>query len=112
MARSIRSVDAAEHQSPFSRSFTASSPIAASAIARDLAEYSDEDHSTDEISEYSTARPPGSWTGTNPQLLAGSYRRPGQFMSVSHGTVIPIMGSNSHSPRASANKPSKKSETS
>jgi MATE family multidrug resistance protein len=93
MARNIRSVDAAEHQSPFSRSFTASSPIAASAIARDLAEYSDEDNtSTDVISDCSTARPPGSWTGTNPHSLAGSYRRPGHFTSVSHATVIPNDG--------------------
>ncbi|OGE55231.1 hypothetical protein PENARI_c004G09875 [Penicillium arizonense] len=93
MARNIRSVDAAEHQSPFSRSFTASSPIAASAIARDLAEYSDEDNtSTDVISDCSTARPPGSWTGTNPHSLAGSYRRPGHFTSVSHATVIPNNG--------------------
>ncbi|KAJ6099481.1 hypothetical protein N7467_001016 [Penicillium canescens] len=93
MARNIRSVDAAEHQSPFSRSFTASSPIAASAIARDLAEYSDEDNSsTDVISDCSTARPPGSWTGTNPHSLAGSYRRPGHFTSVNHATVIPNNG--------------------
>jgi MATE family multidrug resistance protein len=92
MARNIRSVDAAEHQSPFSRSFTASSPIAASAIARDLAEYSDEDHSTDDTSGCSTIRPPGSWTGTNPHSLAGSYRRPGHFTSVNHATVIPNNG--------------------
>jgi Na+-driven multidrug efflux pump len=93
MARNIRSVDAAENQSPFSRSFTSSSPIAASAIARDLADYSDEDRtSTDEASDTSTARPPGSYTSTNPRSLASSYRRPGYFTSVSHSTIIPWAG--------------------
>lgn len=93
MARNIRSVDAAEHQSPFSRSFTSSSPIAASAIARDLADYSDEDRTpTDEASDTSTARPPGSYTSTNPRSLASSYRRPGYFTSVSHSTVVPWAG--------------------
>ncbi|KAJ5249794.1 hypothetical protein N7489_000204 [Penicillium chrysogenum] len=93
MARNIRSVDSAEHQSSFSRSFTSSSPIAASAIARDLADYSDEDQTpTDEASDTSTARPPGSYASTNPRSLAGSYRRPGYFTSVSHATVVPWAG--------------------
>ncbi|KAJ5940517.1 hypothetical protein N7516_000685 [Penicillium verrucosum] len=93
MARNIRSVDAAEHQSPFSRSFTSSSPIAASAIARDLADYSDEDRTpTDESSDTSTARPAGSYASTKPHSLASSYRRPSCFTSVSHSTVIPWAG--------------------
>ncbi|KAJ5178629.1 Multi antimicrobial extrusion protein [Penicillium coprophilum] len=91
--RNIRSVDSAEHQSSFSRSFTSSSPIAAFAIARDLADYSDEDQTpTDEASDTSTARPPASYTNTNPHSLAGSYRRPGHFTSVSHATIIPWTG--------------------
>ncbi|KAJ5965164.1 Multi antimicrobial extrusion protein [Penicillium vulpinum] len=91
--RNIHSVDSAEHQSSFSRSFTPSSPIAASAIARDLADYSYEDRTpTDEASDTSTARPPASYTSTNPRSLAGSYRRPGYFTSVSHATVIPWAG--------------------
>ncbi|KAJ5813174.1 Multi antimicrobial extrusion protein [Penicillium robsamsonii] len=91
--RNIRSVDSAEHQSPFSRSFTSSSPIAASAIARDLADYNDEDRTpTDEASDTSTARPPGSYNSTNPRSLADSYRRPGYFTSVSHATVVPWVG--------------------
>ncbi|KAJ5559151.1 hypothetical protein N7535_008985 [Penicillium sp. DV-2018c] len=91
--RNIRTVDSAEHQSSFSRSFASSSPIAASAIARDLAEYSDEEEMpTSEASDTPTARPAGSYTGTNPRSLAGSYRRPGYFTSVSHATVIPWTG--------------------
>jgi MATE family multidrug resistance protein len=91
--RNIRTVDSAEHQSSFSRSFASSSPIAASAIARDLADYSDEEETpTYEASDTSTARPAGSYTSTNPRSLAGSYRRPGYFTSVSHATVVPWVG--------------------
>lgn len=91
--RNIRSVDSAEHQSSFSRSFASSSPIAASAIARDLANYSDEDQTPiDEASDTSTARPLGSYTSINPHSLAGSYRRPSCFTSVSHATVVPWAG--------------------
>jgi MATE family multidrug resistance protein len=82
-----------EHQSPFSRSFTSSSPFAASAIARDLENYSDENQSpTDESSNGFTARPPGSYTSTNTRSLAGSYRRPSNFTSISHATIIPWTG--------------------
>ena len=89
--RNIRSDS--EHGSPFSRSFASSSPIAASAIARDLENYSDEDQTpTDEASDSSTARPPGSYTSTNARSLAGSYRRPSNFTSISHATVIPWAG--------------------
>ncbi|KAJ5783231.1 Multi antimicrobial extrusion protein [Penicillium paradoxum] len=91
--RNIRSANPAEHQNSFSRSFTSSSPIAASAIARDLANYSEEDQTpTDEASDISTARPPASYTSTNPRSLAGSYRRPSCVTSVSHGTIIPWAG--------------------
>ncbi|KAJ5902910.1 hypothetical protein N7495_003438 [Penicillium taxi] len=83
-----------EHQSPFSRSFTSSSPIAASAIARDLAHYDDDDSSDidDETSGSSTVRPSSSHAGTNPHSLAGSYRRPSHFTAGSHATVISNSG--------------------
>lgn len=87
--RNIRS-NATEHQDSFSQSFTSSSPIAASSIARDLANY--EETHTDEASDASTPRPPGSYTSNNPRSLAGSYRRPGYFTSVSHATVVPWAG--------------------
>lgn len=81
-----------EHLSPFSRSFTSSSPIAASAIARDLASYSEDDEApSDGASPSSTAYPPGSYI-SNARSLAGSYRRPSNFTSVSHATVIPWTG--------------------
>lgn len=82
--------ESAEHQSPFGRSFTSSSPIAASAIARDLARYADEDSITsNDTSESSTVPLSSSHVGTNPHSLAGSYRRPGYFTTVNHATVIP-----------------------
>lgn len=85
--------ESAEHQSPFGRSFTSSSPIAASAIARDLARYADEDSITsNDTSESSAVRPSSSHAGTNPHSLAGSYRRPGYFTTVNHATVIPSSG--------------------
>lgn len=93
--RTTLSADAAEYQSPFGRSFTSSSPIAASIIARDLAHYEDEDSiDTNETSDSSTVRPSSrrpssSYAGTNPHSLAGSYRRPSYFTSVNHSTVIP-----------------------
>ncbi|KAJ5674398.1 uncharacterized protein N7477_004332 [Penicillium maclennaniae] len=87
--RNILSADAAEYQSPFGRSFTSSSPIAASIIARDLAHYADEDSiDTNDSSDSSTVRPSSSLAGTNPHSLAGSYRRPSNFTSVNHTTVI------------------------
>lgn len=91
--RNILSADAAEYISPFGRSFTSGSPIAASIIARDLAHYADEDsiHSN-ETSDSSTVRPSSSHAGTNPHSLAGSYRRPSYFTSVNHTTVIPSNG--------------------
>lgn len=80
-----------ERQSSFSRSFTSSSPIAAAAIARDLANYDDNQPPSDEAST-SSAACLGSYTSTNPHSLAGSYRRPSNFTSVSHATIIPWNG--------------------
>ncbi|KAJ5584840.1 uncharacterized protein N7459_004640 [Penicillium hispanicum] len=91
--RNTLSAESAEHQSPFGRSFTSSSPIATSAIARDLAHYSDDDDAsstTDATSESSTVRLATSHAGTNPHSLAGSYRRPNYFTAGSHGTVVPV----------------------
>lgn len=88
--RNIRSDS--EHQTPFGRSFTSSSPIAASAIARDLASYSEDDQSPrDGASPSSTAYPVGSYI-SNARSLAGSYRRPSNFTSISHATIIPWTG--------------------
>lgn len=91
--RNMLSADSAEYQTPYGRSFTSSSPIAASIIARDLAHYADEDSiTTNETSDSSTVRPSSSHAGTNPHSLAGSYRRPGYFTTVNHSTVIPSNG--------------------
>jgi MATE family multidrug resistance protein len=91
--RNALSADAAGYQSPYGRSFTSSSPIAASIIARDLAHYADEDSiNTNETSDSSTVRPSSSHAETNPHSLAGSYRRPGFFTTVNHTTVIPSQG--------------------
>lgn len=91
--RNTLSAESAEHQTPFGRSFTSSSPIAASSIARDLANYADEDSiATDEDSESSTARPDSSHAENQPHSLAGSYRRPSYFTTVNHATVIPSTG--------------------
>lgn len=91
--RNTLSAESAEHQSPFGRSFTSSSPIAASSIARDLANYADEDSiTTDEDSESSTVRPDSSHAENQPHSLAGSYRRPSYFTTVNHATVIPSTG--------------------
>ncbi|KAJ5718507.1 hypothetical protein N7488_004153 [Penicillium malachiteum] len=89
--RNIHSTNSAEHQSPFSRSFTSSSPIAEAAIARDLAHYTDDDFDTD-TSESSTVRPSHSYAETNPHSLAGSYRRPSYFTNVNHATAVPAHG--------------------
>ncbi|KAJ5756777.1 hypothetical protein N7533_006320 [Penicillium manginii] len=96
--RNILPVGSAEHHSPFSRSFQASSPLAEAAIARDLARYDDDDHddsavsSTDNTSESSTVRAPSHHVTTNPHSLAGSYRRPSFFTSGKHATVVPAPG--------------------
>lgn len=68
------------------------SPLAETAIARDI-EADDQGSmltTDDEDSETMTVRPGnGSEPGTNPHSLAGSYRRPSFFTTVSHATVIP-----------------------
>lgn len=90
--RNVYSADSAEHQSPFGRSFTSSSPIAEAAISRDLAHYTDDDSFATDTSGSSTVRPSSSYAGTNPHSLAGSYRRPGYFTTVNHATTIPAHG--------------------
>lgn len=74
-------------------SFSSSSSLAEAAIARDMNHYADDQGSMlttdDEASETVTIRPMGSYPGTNPHSLAGSYRRPGFFITVSHATVVP-----------------------
>ena len=86
------SVESAEQQGPFGRSFPSSSPIAETAIARDLADYADDDSINSDTSGSSTVRPSSSHVGTNPHSLAGSYRRPSYFTTVNHATVIPSNG--------------------
>ncbi|CAG8194997.1 unnamed protein product [Penicillium olsonii] len=87
--RNIRSDS--ERQGPLSRSFTSSSPIAASAIARDLANYSEEEQDPSDENSSAIPWPPGSFS-SNTRSLAGSYRRPSNFTSVSHATIIPWTG--------------------
>ncbi|OJJ37737.1 hypothetical protein ASPWEDRAFT_50826 [Aspergillus wentii DTO 134E9] len=86
MGRSIpRSFNAGD-TSPFNRPFANSPPIAEAAIARDLADYADDEGSTltaDNASDTSTVRP------ANPHSLTGSYRRPSFFATVSRATVVP-----------------------
>lgn len=89
--RNTLSAESAEHQGPFGRSFTSSSPIAASAIARDLAEYSNEDSSDDEDHNESLTARRDSSASNQPHSLAGSYRRPNYF-TVNHATVVPSIG--------------------
>ncbi|KAE8393363.1 hypothetical protein ETB97_006687 [Aspergillus alliaceus] len=76
--------------------FLSSSPLAEAAIARDLENYADDEGSMlttdDEASESSTIRAINSQPGTNPHSLAGSYRRPSFFTTVSHATVVPHSG--------------------
>lgn len=73
--------------------FRSSSPLAETAIARDIENYADDEGSIltadDEASETSTVRAINSQPGTNPHSLAGSYQRPSFFTTVSHATVVP-----------------------
>ncbi|KAJ5184107.1 hypothetical protein N7492_001723 [Penicillium capsulatum] len=89
--RNMLSADSAERQSSLGRSFTSSSPIAEAAIARDLATYDDDTENTDDTSGSSTVRP-SSGPAENPHSLAGSYRRPSNFTTVNHTTIIPSIG--------------------
>lgn len=91
--RNILSAESAERQTPYGRSFTSSSPIAASSIARDLAHYTDEESiDNEETSDSSAVRVENSHAETHPHSLAGSYHRPGYFTTVNHSTVIPSAG--------------------
>lgn len=73
--------------------YRSSSPLARTAIARDIEDYADDEGSMlttdDEASETSTIRAINSQPGTNPHSLAGSYQRPSFFTTVSHATVVP-----------------------
>lgn len=85
-------LNASEHPSSYNQSFLSRSPLAEAAIARDLADYADDEDSiatSDEESEASTIRPIGSLPGTAPHSLAGSYRRPSFFTAGPRGTVVP-----------------------
>ncbi|KAI9043906.1 MATE family efflux transporter [Aspergillus affinis] len=91
-AKNARSLSAAEQQT-IQGQFRSSSPLAETAIARDLESYADDESSAlttdDDASETSTIRAMNSHTGTNPHSLAGSYQRPSFFTTVSHATVVP-----------------------
>ncbi|KAH1715570.1 hypothetical protein KXW40_000657 [Aspergillus fumigatus] len=74
-----------------------SSPLAETAIARDLENYADNEDSInntedEEHSEASTVRAINSQPGTTPHSLVGSYQRPSFFTTVSHSTVVPHRG--------------------
>ncbi|PKX95235.1 MATE family efflux transporter [Aspergillus novofumigatus IBT 16806] len=74
-----------------------SSPLAETAIARDLENYADNEDSItttedEEHSEASTVRAINSQPGTAPHSLVGSYQRPSFFTTVSHSTVVPHRG--------------------
>ncbi|PYH87455.1 MATE efflux family protein subfamily [Aspergillus ellipticus CBS 707.79] len=73
--------------------YRSGSPLARTAIARDLEDYADDEDSMlytdDEASETSTIRAINSQPGTRPHSLAGSYQRPSFFTTVSHATVVP-----------------------
>ena len=74
-------------------SFSTGSPHVEDTMTRDMDDYADDEGSMlttdDEASENLTIRPMGSYPGTNPHSLAGSYRRPSFFTTVSHATVVP-----------------------
>jgi MATE family multidrug resistance protein len=80
----------------YSRSFRSGSPIAQASIARDLANYADDEDPNaaddDSDSEASTMRPVKSVLGTTPHSLAGSYHRPSFFTAGPRGTVVPHSG--------------------
>ncbi|GFF30327.1 uncharacterized transporter YDR338C [Aspergillus udagawae] len=74
-----------------------SSPLAETAIARDIENYADNEGSItttedDDYSEVSTVRAINSQPGTGPHSLVGSYQRPSFFTTVSHSTVVPHRG--------------------
>ncbi|KAJ9298288.1 hypothetical protein DTO271G3_3893 [Paecilomyces variotii] len=91
MARNSSRLLNPEHQGSYSQSYLSRSPVAEAAIARDLAEYTDDRDltATDDESEASTVRPVHSLPGTAPHSLAGSYQRPSFFTAGPRGIVIP-----------------------
>lgn len=62
-------------------------------MTRDMEDYADDEGTVlttdDEASQNLTVRPMSSYPGSNPHSLAGSYRRPSFFTTVSHATVVP-----------------------
>ncbi|KAL1860814.1 hypothetical protein Plec18170_001326 [Paecilomyces lecythidis] len=91
MARNSSRLLNPEHQGSYNQSYLSRSPVAEAAIARDLADDTDDPVSiaTDDESEASTVRPANSLPGTAPHSLAGSYRRPSFFTAGPRGTVVP-----------------------
>ncbi|GFF24413.1 ethionine resistance-conferring protein 1 [Aspergillus lentulus] len=90
-----RSLNADEQT--YYRRCMSSSPLAETAIARDLENYADNEDSItttedEEYSEASTVRAINSQPGTAPHSLVGSYQRPSFFTTVSHSTVVPHRG--------------------
>lgn len=83
----------AEQSDPHSRSSMSGSPLAQASIARDLAQYADDEGSDspddDSQSDASTMRPVNNVLGTTPHSLASSYRRPSFFTAGPRGTVVP-----------------------
>ncbi|KAF7167855.1 hypothetical protein CNMCM5623_001018 [Aspergillus felis] len=78
-----------------------SSPLAETAIARDIENYAGNEGSItstedDDQSEESTVRAINSQPGTTPHSLVGSYQRPSFFTTVSHSTVVPHRGEPEH----------------
>ncbi|KAF4218379.1 hypothetical protein CNMCM5878_004932 [Aspergillus fumigatiaffinis] len=94
-AQGSRSLNADEQT--YYRRCMSSSPLAETAIARDLENYADNEDSItttedEEHSEASTVRAINSQPGTAAHSLVGSYQRPSFFTTVSHSTVVPHRG--------------------
>ncbi|GIK05710.1 hypothetical protein Aspvir_009823 [Aspergillus viridinutans] len=86
----------ADEQTFYGR-YMSSSPLAETAIARDIENYAGNEGSItttedDDHSEVSTVRAINSQPGTAPHSLVGSYQRPSFFTTVSHSTVVPHRG--------------------
>lgn len=89
-----RSSNTPEDQSSHGRSsFSSNSFPTEPTTAQDMDDYGDDESSLlttdDETSETLTLRPVNSNAGSNRHSLAGSYRRPSFFTTVSHATVVP-----------------------
>ncbi|KAF7133720.1 hypothetical protein CNMCM5793_005074 [Aspergillus hiratsukae] len=97
MVRSQRSHSLNANEQPFHCRRMSSSPLAETAIARDIENYADSEGSLattedDERSEASTVRAINSQPGTVSHSLVGSYQRPSFFTTVSHSTIVPHRG--------------------